>query len=379
MDNRPPSPSELERMKQMVETAMIEGAFGISTGLKYLPGAFSDVHEVIAISKSASKHNGIYTSHLREEGLGLIEGVKEAIMIGEQANIPVVLTHHKVVGKPMWGSSVRTLALVDSARAKDIDVMVDQYPYDASYTSISVLIPAWSGAGGQKQFVERTNNKKLKDSILKGIEFNILNDRGGGDIERVQLAQTPWDTTLSGKTLKFWAERENLEPTIKNGAKLVLDAQIAGGGTAIYHAMDENDLNHILKHPQTMIGSDGRLTAPGDSWPHPRWYGTFPRILGRYVRDLKVLDLPTAIKKMTSLSADRLSLSKRGRLKVGNYADITIFNPETISDKATFLKPHQYSVGIEYVFVNGVLTVSKGEFTTNRGGKVLRGSGYIKE
>lgn len=379
MDNRAPTAEELSKMKEMVEEAMKTGAFGISTGLKYLPGAFSKVDEVIALSKSASKYDGIYTSHLREEGLGLIEGVIEAIEIGKEANIPVVLTHHKVVGKPMWGSSVKTLTLVDSARAKGIDVMIDQYPYDASYTSISILIPAWCRAGGQKEFLKRVENEKLKDSILKGIEFNILNDRGGGDINRVQLARVPWDESLSGKTLKFWAEREGIEPTPSNGAKLVLRAQIEGGAPAIFHAMDEEDLIRILKHPQTMIGSDGRLTAPGIAWPHPRWYGTFPRVLGRYVREMKVIDLPTALKKMTSMPADRLNLKKRGRLKVGNFADITVFDPETIIDKATFLDPHQYSVGIEYVLVNGTITIENGKFNENRGGRVLRGAAYHKE
>lgn len=379
MDNREPTTEELAQMKKMVTQAMHDGAFGISTGLKYLPGAFSKVDEVIELSKSASEEGGIYTSHLREEGLGLIAGVSEAIQIGEIAKIPIVLTHHKAIGKPVWGLSVKTLAMVDSANALGIDVMIDQYPYNASYTSISVLIPAWARAGGQKEFIKRTENEKLKDSILAGIEFNILNDRGGGDLNRVQLAKTPWDKTLSGKTLKFWAERESLEPNAKNGALLVLKAQITGGGTAIYHAMDEKDIQRIMQHPQTMFGSDGRLTTPDDSgWPHPRWYGTFPRVLGHYVRELKVIDLPTAIKKMTSMPADRLGLNKRGLLKVGNYADITIFNPETIIDKSIYTDPHHFSEGIKYVFVNGVLTISDEVLTENRGGKVLRGKSYKK-
>ncbi|MDY7396821.1 D-aminoacylase [Aureibaculum sp. 2210JD6-5] len=373
MDNRDPTIEELAQMKAMVSQAMDDGAFGISTGLKYLPGAFSKVEEVIELSKSASEKGGIYTSHLREEGLGLIEGVSEAIQIGEKANIPIVLTHHKAIGKPVWGFSKKTLKMVDSARALGIDVMIDQYPYNASYTSISVLIPAWARAGGQSEFVKRTENKKLKDSILAGIEFNILNDRGGGDLNRVQLAKTPWDETLSGKTLKFWAEREKLEPNAKNGALLVLKAQLTGGGTAIYHAMDEKDIQRIMQHPQTMFGSDGRLTTPEDSgWPHPRWYGTFPRVLGHYVRELKVLDLPTALKKMTSMPADRLGLTKRGRLKVGNYADITIFDPETVIDKSIYTDPHHFSEGIKYVFVNGVLTINDGVLLENRGGKLLR-------
>ena len=203
MENRAPTSEELVVMKNMVEQAMKEGAFGISTGLKYLPGAFSNIDEVIELSKSASKYEGIYTSHLREEGLGLIKGVSEAIKIGKEAGIPVVLTHHKVIGHPMWGKSAITLAMVDSARAKGIDVMIDQYPYTASYTSLSILIPAWARAGGHKEFIKRTHKEKLKDSILKGIEFNILNDRGGGDLARVQLARTPWNLDLSGKNFKI--------------------------------------------------------------------------------------------------------------------------------------------------------------------------------
>lgn len=372
MEDRQPTNDELNRMKNMVDQAMQEGAFGISTGLKYLPGAFSEVEEVIELSRVVASHGGIYTSHLREEGLGLIEGVQEAIQIGQAAEIPIVLTHHKVIGQPMWGSSVQTLAMVDSARALGIDVMLDQYPYTASFTDLSILIPAWSMAGGPQAFVERTRNAVLRDSILAGIEYNIIHDRGGGDLDRVQLASTPWDHSLAGKTLKFWAEREDLEPTARNGAMLVLQAQLEGGGKAIYHAMDEDDLQRIMKHPQTMIGSDGFLTEPGNSWAHPRFYGTYPRVLGHYVRDLRVIDLPTAIQKMTSLPADRLGLKKRGRLKVGNFADITIFDPATILDQATFLHPHQYPRGIEYVLVNGVVALQNGEYTGDRGGRVLR-------
>lgn len=379
MEDRAPTPEELEQMEQLVQEAMDAGAFGISTGLKYLPGAFSQMEEVIRLSSVAANSGGIYTSHLREEGLGLLEGVEEAIQIGEKADIPVVLTHHKVVGMPSWGDSKRTLAMVDSARAQGIDVMLDQYPYDASFTSISILIPAWSRAGGQRAFIERTKDPVLKDSILRGITFNILNDRGGGGLERVQLARTPWDSSLSGKTLKFWAERQGLEPTLENGAQLVMQAQLEGGGSAIFHAMDEKDLQRIMKHPMTMIGSDARLTEPGDSWPHPRYYGTYPRVLGHYVRDMEIIDLGQAIQKMTALPAQRLGLEKRGQLKVGHYADITIFDRQTIIDKATFLEPHQYSQGIVHVFVNGVLTLENSDFTPDRGGLVLRASDLDKD
>jgi N-acyl-D-amino-acid deacylase len=372
MDNRAPTKVELQQMKDHIQSAMDAGAFGISTGLKYLPGAFSKVDEVIALSKVAAENGGIYTSHLREEGLGLIEGVAEAIQIGQEAEIPIVLTHHKAIGMPAWGKSKVTLAMVDSARAAGIDVMIDQYPYTASYTGISVLIPAWARAGGQDAFIERCNTPAVKDSILAGIEFNILNDRGGGDLRRVQLAKTPWDNSLSGKTLQDWAEREGLEPNAVNGAKLVLEAQLSGGGTAIYHAMDEADVERIMQHPMTMIASDGRLTNLNEGWPHPRWYGTFPRVLGTYVREKGVLDLATALRKMTVMPADRLGLKNRGRIKKGAVADITIFDPETIADNSKFTDPHYYPSGVQYVFVNGQVTVDQGEMTATRAGRLIR-------
>ncbi|HLT94677.1 MAG TPA: amidohydrolase family protein, partial [Membranihabitans sp.] len=342
------------------------------TGLKYLPGVFAEVEEIIELATAAARYGGIYTSHLREEGIGLIEGVGEAIRIGHQANIPVVLTHHKVVGEPMWGASQRTLAMVDSARALGVDVMLDHYPYTASCTDLSILIPSWCLAGGQEEFVNRTQNPVLRDSILRGIKWNLLHDRGGGDLDRVQLASTPWDSSLAGKTLKYWAHREGLEPTVDHGARLILEAQLQGGGKGIYHAMDEDDLRRIMRHPLTMIGSDGFLTSPDEAWAHPRSYGTYPRILGHYVREEKVIDLPTAIQKMTSMPADRLGLNKRGRLQVGNYADIVIFDPAAVKAQATFMDPHQYSSGIEYVLVNGTITIEGGEFTKERAGRVLR-------
>ena len=216
LDNRAPTAEELKKMKQLVADAMIEGAFGISTGLKYLPGNFSKVDEVIALSKEAAKRGGIYTSHLRDEGLTIFASVAEAVEIAEKAAIPVVLSHHKVIGKPMWGKSNQTLAMVDKARERGLNVVMDQYPYNASYTGISVLIPSWARAGGNKAFIQRLENKKLRDSIKKGIIYNILNDRGGDDLDRVQFAKVKWMPELEGKTLKYWCERKGLTPTLEN-------------------------------------------------------------------------------------------------------------------------------------------------------------------
>ena len=311
LDNRAPTAEELETMKKHVAKAMEEGAFGLSTGLKYLPGNFSKVDEVITLSKEVSKRGGIYTSHLRDEGLTLFASVAEAIEIAEKATIPVVLTHHKVIGKPMWGKSNQTLAMVDEARDRGLNIVMDQYPYNASYTGISVLIPSWARAGGNKAFIERLRNKKLRDSIKKGIIYNILNDRGGDDLDRVQFAKVNWMPELEGKTLKYWCELKGLKPTLNNGAELVIEAQSNGGASCVFHAMDEKDVVNIMKHPQTMIASDGRLVKLGDGHPHPRWYGTFPRVLGKYVREEGVLTLEEALFKMTVFPAQMMGLKDR--------------------------------------------------------------------
>ena len=372
MANRAPTPEELDRMRAMVARAMGEGAWGLSTGLKYLPGAYSETDEVIELARVAADSGGIYTSHLREEGLGLVGGVAEAIEIGRRANIPVVLTHHKAVGKPMWGASTRTLAMVDSARSAGVDVMLDQYPYTATYTGITVLVPAWALANGDTAFERRLQSPTLRDSISQGIVFNLLNDRGGGDLRRVQLARVPWMKELEGKTLHDWAVMKGLDPTLENGAELVIEATRRGGVNAIYHVLDEGDVERIMRHPQTMIASDGRLTRPGEGHPHPRWYGTFPRVLGHYVRDKQTLPLEAAIHKMTGLPAARLGVQGRGTVAEGAYADLVVFDASVIADRATFEDPHQYPAGIDHVIVNGVLAVDQGRYTDARAGRTLR-------
>jgi N-acyl-D-amino-acid deacylase len=372
MAKRAPTADELVRMQHMVARAMGEGAWGLSTGLKYLPGGWAKTDEVIALARVAADSGGIYTSHLREEGLGLLGGVREAIEIGRGARVAVVLTHHKAVGQKMWGQSVTTLALVDSARGAGIDVMMDVYPYTATHTGIAVLIPEWAFDGGDSAFARRVRDPALRDSIHDGIVFNILNDRGGGDLRRVQFSRVSWMKTLEGKTLADWAAMRGLSPTPENGADLVIEAQLKGGANAIYHVLDEQDVRRIMSHPKTMIASDGRLSRPGDGHPHPRAYGTFPRVLGVYVRDAKVLSLEDAVFKMTGAPAHRLGLRDRGVLSPNAFADVTIFDPQTVADRATFENPHQYPSGIEYVIVNGRLAIDAGRFTHLTAGRVLR-------
>jgi len=380
LENREPTVEELAQMNAIISKSMDAGAYGISTGLKYLPGTFAKYEEIVSLSKTAADKGGIYTSHLREEGLGLIEAVAEAISISKDAQIPVVLTHHKAIGKPMWGASKKTLAMVDEARADGLDIMVDQYPYTASHTWLGVLIPSWSMEGGKyKAFAKRCEDPILRDSIKQGILYNLLNDRGGGDLKRVQFSKFDWKPHLAGKTLYDWAIEEGMDPSPENGAELVIRAQLHRGANCIYHAINEEDVVRIMKHPMAMVGSDGRLNVFGKGHPHPRAYGTFPRVLGHYCRDKKVIPLSEAIRKMTFLPAQRMGLEDRGLIKKGYKADLTIFNASYIIDKATFESPHQYPVGIHYVLINGTIMLAHNEYIDVRAGHVLRGPAFKKK
>ena len=375
LENRAPTQEELEQMKKMVGQAMDEGAFGLSTGLKYLPGNFAQLEEIIELSKVAAIKGGVYSTHLRDEGLQIMAAIEETIKISKQADIPVILTHHKVIGKPMWGKSKQTLARVDQARANGIKILLDQYPYNASHTGLSVLIPAWARAGGQEKFIERINDPNTFKKIKSEIIFNILNDRGGEDLRRIQFARVKWQPELEGKTLYDWIVQEGEEPTLEMGAEYVILGQKNGGASCIYHAMDEKDVENIMQHPLTMIASDGRLSTPGEGHPHPRSYGTFPRVLSTYVREKKLLSLEEAIYKMTLFPAQTYGIKDRGLLRKGMKADLVIFAADQIQDTATFIEPHQYPEGILYVIVNGKLAVDQGKFLNQLNGKVLRKNG----
>ena len=371
LDNRAPSPEELKQMKALVDDAMNYGAFGLSTGLTYIPGTFSKTDEIIELAKVASKYGGFYTSHIRDESLHLIKAVQEAINIAEKANITVVLTHHKALGAAMWGASEQTLRMVDSSNAAGLDIRLDQYPYTASSTSLAALVPSWAKAGGAEAFKKRIVDPKLRDSIKQGIIYNIVHVRVGQEIERLQFRSFPMKRELEGQTMLTWTQIEDLDPTPENAAELIIEAELNGGAQMIYHVMDEKDVDRIMRHPKTMIASDGKLAEIGVSHPHPRSYGTFPRVLGVYARDRGLLTLQEAIKKMTSMPADLLGLEDRGSIAVGNYADLVVFDPKTIKDNATFEAPHQYPTGIPYVIVNGEVTIDKGELTKLRKGRLL--------
>ncbi|PKD18662.1 aminoacylase [Salegentibacter salinarum] len=370
-ENRHPSEEELLEMQELVAQAMNHGAFGLSTGLTYVPGTYSETEEVIALAKVAAAHGGFYSSHIRDESLGLIEAVSETIEIAEKADITVVLSHHKALGAGMWGASDRTLKMVDSANAAGLDVRLDQYPYTASSTGISALIPSWALAGGSDRFKKRLEDKTLRDSIEKGILYNIIHVRVGDELERLQFRKFDWKPELQGKTMEDWLEMEGLESTPVNAVNLIIEAQKNGGAQMIYHVMHGDDVNRIMKHAKTMIASDGKLSQPGKNHPHPRSYGSFPRVLGVYARDKRVLSLSEAIKKMTSMPADLLGLNNRGRILEGCIADLVIFDSEKIKDMATFEEPHQYPQGIETVIINGQISLEDNKLTEAASGKLL--------
>ena len=376
LENRDPTDSELSKMEMLIKEAMEDGALGISTGLFYVPGSFSSTSEVISLSKIAASYGGIYISHMREEAVDILKSVNETINIGIEAKIPVQITHHKIIGKDNWGLSYETLKLVDNAIAEGVKVSIDQYPYTASQTSIRALIPQWAQAGGRNSLLARIDDPKTRQLIIDGIIERILFDRGGGHPKNIFISKSSWNTSMEGKNLAELCIERNLEPSPYNAAIVVFEIIKGGGATAVYHAINSDDVDRIMQHPMTSIASDGPITVFGVGSPHPRTYGTFARVLGRYVRDRNILSLEEAIRKMTSLPAHILSINKRGLLREGYYADITIFNSETVIDKATFEDPHQYAVGINTVLVNGVIVVENGLHNGNRPGRVLRGPGY---
>ncbi|ACY48247.1 N-acyl-D-amino-acid deacylase family protein [Rhodothermus marinus] len=371
-ENRDPTPEELEQMKALVAQAMEEGAWGLSSGLKYVPGAYARTEEVIELARVAARYGGIYITHMRDEGLHVLESVKETIRIGREGGLPAQITHAKIIGPRMWGKSREMLRLVDEALQAGVDVSMDQYPYTASSTGISVLFPAWALEGSREDIVARLQDPEARARIKEAVIFNLREDRGGGDPSRVQLAFCRWDTTLNGKNLAQVLREQGRPVTVEEAAELVLEIQEQGGCTGIFHAMSEEDVERIMQHPRTMICSDGGIPDPGVGVPHPRNYGAFARVLARYVRERRILTPEMAIHKMTGLPAWRLNLKDRGVLRPGAYADVVVLDLNRVQDRATFTDPHRYAEGVVHVFVNGQAVLLDGKLTGARPGRALR-------
>jgi dihydroorotase/N-acyl-D-amino-acid deacylase len=370
--NRAATPADLEQMRGLVRQAMVDGAFGLSTGLFYVPGTFTPTAEIVELAKVAGSLGGIHISHMRDEASRVLDSVRETIEIGEQGGLPTQVTHHKVIGTANWGRSIETLRLIDEARARGVDATLDVYPYTASSTNIaSALLPAWALEGGASETLARLREPATR-AKMKAEAVRLLRDeRGGGDPQNVQLARCEWDTSLAGKRLGDLTRDRGREPSLENAADTVLWIVEQGNCTGIFHAMDERDLQRILRHPASMIASDGGLQVFGRGSPHPRSYGTFVRVLARYVRELRILSLEEAVRKMSAFPAQRAGLTDRGVLREGLKADIVVFDPERVRDLATFERPHQYPEGVSYVVVSGQLVVDAGQLTSARPGRVL--------
>lgn len=376
LDNRPATPAEVQKMRDLVRQGMEEGAFGMSTGLFYVPGNYAPLDEVVELARVAGEFGGIHQSHMRNEAGAILESVRETIAIGERGGLPTQITHHKIIGKGNWGQSIETLKLVDEARARGVDVTIDQYPYTASSTSITGgLVPQWAQEGGRNALLERLSEPATGPKIRAEIARQIETDRGGGDPANVVLAACDWEPSLAGKSLADVLRQRKKAVTIPNAAELVVEIVQKGGCSGIFHAINEDDLVRIMKHPATMIASDAAPGVPefGKNVPHPRAYGTFARVLGRYVREKGVLTLEEAVRKMSSYPAQRMRIGDRGLVKPGMKADLVVFDPATVAETATFERPHQYAVGVSTVVVNGQLVLEGGKMTGTRSGRVLRG------
>jgi N-acyl-D-amino-acid deacylase len=370
--NRQPTPEELEKMRALVDQGMKDGAFGLSSGLFYVPGTFTPTDEVIELARVAARFGGIYISHMRDEAAGVVDSVKETIAIGERGGLPTQVTHHKIIGAANWGRSTDTLRLIDEARGRGVDATIDQYPYTASSTSIqAALLPAWAQEGGRAETQKRLADPATRARIKAETIRIIKNERGGGDPKNIVIAGCGWDATLAGKNLADVVRLRGMEPTIENAAEAALWIVEQGGCSGIFHAINEADLERILKHQATMIGSDGEIPIFGQAHPHPRSYGTFARVLAVYVRERHIITLEDAVRKMSSFPAQRLGLQDRGLLRAGMKADITVFDPARVRDAATFERPHQYAEGVLVVIVNGQIVFERGAMTALRPGKVL--------
>jgi N-acyl-D-aspartate/D-glutamate deacylase len=381
-ESRAPTAAETEEMKQLAAEAMRDGAMGLSSSLIVPPDTYLDTRQLTDLASAVKPFDGIYSTHIRSEGQGILDAIREAISIGEQAQVPVDVIHLKIADKRLWGRMPEVIRVIEEAQAKGLRVTANQYPYVAGQNDLDALIPPWAMEGGREQMLARLNDPALRARMEK----DILNGVPGWFDH--YLAMKGWESCVvagvksgknkmhEGQSIEQISKALNKKPT-----DVVFDLLTDEGGSvpAVYFLMSEEDVRTALQTPWVSIGSDGTAVRPdgilGKGKPHPRWYGTFPRVLGKYVREEKVLALEEAVKKMTSLNAAKLGVEDRGLLKAGKKADITIFSAERVIDKATFENPHQYPEGIEYVIVNGTLVIEKGQHLGSKPGRVLYGKG----
>jgi N-acyl-D-amino-acid deacylase len=369
--NRKATPEEILKMQEMVEQAMREGAVGFSTGLIYIPGTYSETSEVVALAKSAAKYGGTYASHMRDEGEKIVDAINEAVLAGKEAGMPVQISHFKIDNRRLWGASVKSLALVEKYRAEGVDVVIDQYPYDHSSTNLGITLPSWALADGDAAIKERLASPVTRARIKREM-LRLLVQKGRPDYSYAIVAGYAPDRRLEGKTISQINRLRKRLPTPANEAETILEIMQKGGAQMVYHSMSMLDVDRIMKYPNTAIASDGGIREFGLGMPHPRSYGTNARVLAEFVRKRKLVSLEDAVRRMTSLPARTFHLRDRGLLREGMAADILIFDPAKVQDKATYQAPHAYTEGFDFVVVNGVTMVEDGKLTGGRGGRILR-------
>jgi N-acyl-D-amino-acid deacylase len=371
-ENRAPCAEELAAMRVAVREAMEQGARGLSTGLVYAPSMFATTEEVIALAREMAPMNGIYFSHIRGEADGLLSSIAEAVEIGRQAGVPVQIAHMKTEGRENWGKAGMALEAIERARAEGVEVTYDVYPYTAWHTGLAQLLPAWAREGGVERMLARLREPGTRAKVQAELAAGAAADPGRWERRMISAVETEANRALQGRTLAEISER-------RRGAaeEVVIDLLVEEQGhvSMVGFGMDEGDVKQIIAHPVSMIGSDAAAVAPygtlGLGHPHPRAYGTFPRVLGRYVREEKALSLEAAVAKMTARPAAKLGLADRGRIAEGMAADLVVFDPQTVADRATYQQPQQYPIGIHYVIVNGVIELEGEKHNERLAGRVL--------
>jgi N-acyl-D-amino-acid deacylase len=368
--NRDATPDEMKKMETLVEQAMKDGAVGMSTGLIYIPGTYTKTPEIIDLAKIVSRYHGVYASHMRDEGDSVTQAIDEALTIGREAKLPVEISHFKLSGQQNWGRSKITVPMIEAARREGIDVTIDQYPYTASSTSISTLLPDDVLADGQDSIKARLQRPEIRkyvtDEMLKKIKKRKLKH-----FSYAVVAYFEPDTSYNGKSIEQINLMKGRKHTAKEEANTVMDIMMQGGASAVFHGMSEDDIKRIMQYPYNMFACDATIRVMNVGMPHPRGYGTNARVLGKYVREEKVISPEEAIRRMTSLPALKFQLKDRGLLREGFAADIVVFDEKEVKDMATFEKPHAYSKGFHFVIVNGIITVDQGKHNGARAGKAL--------
>lgn len=373
--DRAPTEDELKQMEAIVDRGMKDGALGLSTGLIYVPGTFAKTDEIVALARVVARHGGLYATHMRSEGENVLDAIRESIQIGEQAGLPVDISHFKISSKKLWGQSQATLHLVRDARARGLLVTVDQYAYTASSTSLESRIPAWVRAGGTEEAKKRLADKATRERVVKEMK-EAMKRSGFKDFSYAMVAGYAPDESFNGKSIAEITKQTRGKKDLSDQIEQILSMYEAGGAGMVFHVMNEDDVQRIMRESFTMVGSDSGVRRQDESIPHPRGYGNNARILGRYVRELRVLSLEDAIRKMTSLPAQTFGLRDRGMVHEGFAADLVIFDEHKIADQATYVQPHQFPVGIDYVMVNGELVFAAGSMTSARPGVAVRGPSY---